>query len=123
MNIKLRHEVAFYVLIALALLIGNTKARADDTLHLISGPAHQLWTGNLESLRWGMHTIQFDASESAHWTDNDGGFGSGFDAQWDFWTIDVDYNHMHYHIPMLCHVEAPFVLGQYAVTAQCRSAS
>jgi hypothetical protein len=121
MNIKLKHELAFYALMALALLFGNS-AHASDTLEMIGGSAHQRWTGNLESLRWGMHTIEFEAYSVEHWTDDSGGFGSGFDALWDFWTIDVDaeYNHMHYHIPMTCHVEAVFTLGQYAVTATCR---
>ena len=121
MNVKMRYELAFFALMALALFFGNS-AHAEDTLHLVSGPANQLWTGNLVTLRWGTHQIEFEADQSQHWTDDNGGFGSGFDDMYDFWTIDVTYNHMHYHIPMYCHVESVFNLGQYAVTARCRGA-
>ena len=119
MSIKMRYELAFYALMAVALFFGNA-AHAEDTLHLVSGPAHQLWTGNLLTLRWGTHQIEFEASESQHWTDDDGGFGSGFDLDYEPWTIDVSYNHMYYHIPMMCAVTYTTHLGQYDVIARCR---
>lgn len=116
---KLRYEFLFYAAMALAMLA--PKAHADDTLTLNMGDQWGTYTGDLLTLRWGTHQIEFDASEYQHWADHDTIFNGAF-MPFDFWTIDVQYNHMFYHIPMLCAVTVVtrYPEMQYDVTARCR---
>jgi hypothetical protein len=115
----MRYEFLFFAVMALAMLAGN--AHATDSLEVISGPYHQKWTGNLLTLRWGTHQIEFEGDTIQNWTDTDGGFGTGFEDQWAAWVIDVQYNHRLYHIPMLCSVTLSETHpGQYDVVARCR---
>lgn len=116
---KTKHEVMFYALMAVATFIGN--ACADDTLTLASGNQRMEWTGDLLTLRWGTHQIEFDAETQDNWTDHDSIFNGAF-VSFDPWTIDVMYNHLLHHIPMMCHVEVVTRLPemQYDVKATCR---
>lgn len=116
---KLRHEFMFYALMALVLAFAP-KAHAIDSLEIHSGDQAIRWTGDLLTLRWGTHQIEFDAETQDNWTDSDGIFTSGADEDWEFWTIDVQYNHRIMHIPMWCSVTVYSHLGQYDVHARCR---
>ena len=116
---KIKHEIAFYLGLALACAIGE--ARADDSLTIHSGPQAVTWTGDLLTLRWGTHQIEFDASTQDNWTDTDRIFSSGLDDDYAFWTIDVMYNHRLMHIPMMCSVQVFSHLGQYDVVAECHA--
>ncbi len=116
---KTRHEIMFYLAIAAACAFGN--AKANDTLTLHSGPQAVTWTGNLVTLRWGTHQIEFDAETQDNWSDDNGIFEGGMDDVYDFWTIDVMYNHLLHHIPMQCTVHLFTHLGQYDVTARCHA--
>ena len=121
---KTKHEIMFYLLIGAATLLGNTLARADtqgtDSLTLHSGPQSVTWTGDLLTLRWGTHQIEFDAVTMDNWSDDSGIFFGNLDDVYEHWTIDVQYNHLIRHIPMMCVVTLRQVPGIYDVEARCR---
>lgn len=89
-----------------------------DNLNIHNGPASAAWTGDLVELRWGTHYIAFDAVTEMRWTDHDKISANGFE-DYQPWVIDVTYNHMLRHIPMLCHIEAESYGGSYFITGDC----
>lgn len=134
---KTKHEVMFYILVALALFIGNARAgdarppvpcahlcvhhgpQGTDSLTLHTGPHAVTWTGDLLTLRWGTHQIEFDAVTMDNWSDDSGIFFGNLDDVYEHWTIDVRYNNYTRHIPMMCHVVLYQTPGIYDVEARC----